>query len=47
MAPKTNSGSVVDSKLRVRDVNGLRVADASIAPYIVSANTNASYNNNW
>ncbi|ODM99740.1 Glucose dehydrogenase [FAD, quinone] [Orchesella cincta] len=33
-------GKVVDSRLRVIGVNGLRVADASIMPIIVNANTN-------
>lgn len=37
-----DSASVVDSALRVRGVDGLRVVDASVMPKITSANTNAA-----
>jgi choline dehydrogenase len=36
-----DEGSVVDGELRVRGVGGLRVADASVMPFITSGNTNS------
>lgn len=40
MGPAEDVNAVVDSRLRVHRVKGLRVADASIMPKIVSGNTN-------
>jgi choline dehydrogenase-like flavoprotein len=41
MAPATDPGAVVDHRLRVRGIEGLRVIDASIMPTIVGGNTNS------
>ncbi|MEM8701840.1 MAG: GMC oxidoreductase, partial [Pseudomonadota bacterium] len=37
----TDAGAVVDPQLKVHGIDGLRVADCSIMPEIVSGNTNA------
>jgi len=37
----TDAMAVVDPQLRVHGVDGLRVADASIMPTLISGNTNA------
>ncbi len=42
MGPSADTMAVVDSSLRVRGVEGLRVADASIMPEVVNATTNAA-----
>ncbi|RUS70131.1 hypothetical protein EGW08_022108 [Elysia chlorotica] len=39
MGPRGDPTAVVDSKLRVQGLTGLRVVDASIMPWIPSANT--------
>ncbi|MGE0233226.1 MAG: GMC family oxidoreductase, partial [Flavobacteriaceae bacterium] len=41
MGPKSDPMAVVDNELRVHGIDGLRVADASIMPNIVSGNTSA------
>ncbi|XP_065093139.1 glucose dehydrogenase [FAD, quinone]-like isoform X1 [Ochlerotatus camptorhynchus] len=41
MGPDSDRDAVVDPRLRVRGVQGLRVADTSIMPAIISGNTNA------
>ena len=41
MGTDPNMGAVVDARLRVHGIKGLRVADASIMPRLTSGNTNA------
>jgi choline dehydrogenase len=41
MGPESDSMAVVDHRLRCRALPGLRIADASVMPLIVSGNTNA------
>jgi choline dehydrogenase-like flavoprotein len=41
MGPESDPMAVVNDRLRVKGVDGLRVVDASIMPTIVGGNTNA------
>jgi choline dehydrogenase len=41
MGADNDAGAVVDSRLRVRGLHGLRIADASVMPRITSGNTNS------
>jgi choline dehydrogenase len=41
MGPASDPAAVVDTRLRVHGVAGLRIADASVMPTITSGNTNA------
>jgi choline dehydrogenase len=41
MGKSVDSGAVVDSRLRVFGLEGLRIADASVMPLITSGNTNS------
>lgn len=41
MGPDSDTDAVVDSRLRLRGVKGVRVADTGIMPKIISGNTNA------
>ena len=41
MGREDDSAAVVDARLRVRGLAGLRIADASVMPRIPSGNTNS------
>ena len=41
MGPDSDAGAVLDARLRVRGVQGLRVVDGASMPLVVSGNTNA------
>ncbi|MGZ9084556.1 MAG: GMC family oxidoreductase [Rhodoplanes sp.] len=42
MGPESDAAAVVDDRLRVRGVEGLRIADASVMPKLVNGNPNAA-----
>ena len=42
MGPDPDRGDVVDARLRVHGLSGIRIADCSIMPRLVSGNTNAA-----
>lgn len=42
MGPDPDRGDVVDARLRVHGLEGLRIADCSIMPRLISGNTNAA-----
>jgi choline dehydrogenase len=41
MGRADDARAVVDSRLRVRGIAGLRIVDASVMPFITSGNTNS------
>jgi choline dehydrogenase len=41
MGAASDEQAVVDPQLRVRGIDGLRIADASVMPTLVRGNTNA------
>jgi len=42
MGPSSDPSAVVDHELRVHGLDGLRIADASVMPFVPSANTSAA-----
>ena len=47
MGPASDPMNVVDQHGRVHGIEGLRVADASVMPDTVRANTNVTYDDDW
>jgi choline dehydrogenase len=42
MGPDAAAGCVVDERLRVHGIAGLRIVDGSVMPVVTSTNTNAT-----
>ena len=47
MGDGNNKNAVVDERLRVRNVKGLRVIDASVMPRLITGGTYSSLRHDW